>query len=80
MDEPGPFVERVTGPAGTAIIFTEALTHGTLPWNGADERRTIFLKYSPHPLSWSASFLNPNDYAELPFRKQDPRHIYLPCQ
>ena len=65
MDEPGPFVERVTGPAGTAIIFTEALTHGTLPWNGADERRTIFFKYSPHSLSWSASYLDPDDYADL---------------
>lgn len=65
MDEPGPFVERVTGPAGTAILFTEALTHGTLPWNGADERRTIFFKYSPHSLSWSASYLDPNDYADL---------------
>ena len=65
MEEPGPFVERVTGPAGTAILFTEALTHGTLPWAGADERRTIFFKYSPNPLSWSASFLDPDDYEDL---------------
>ena len=65
MDEPGPLVERVTGPAGTAILFTEALTHGTLPWKGADERRTIFFKYSPHPLSWSADFLDPDDYEGL---------------
>ena len=58
MEEPGPLVERVTGPAGTAIIFTEALTHGTLPWAGADERRTIFFKYSPHSVSWSADYFD----------------------
>ena len=65
MDEPGPLVERVTGPAGTAIIFTEALTHGTLPWTGDDERRTIFLKYSPHPISWSAHYFDSDDYDGL---------------
>ncbi len=65
MEEPGSLVERVTGPAGTAILFTEALTHGTLPWTGADERRTIFFKYSPHPLSWSAHYLDPEDYEDL---------------
>ena len=65
MEEPGPLVERVTGPAGTAIIFTEALTHGTLPWTGNDERRTVFFKYSPHPISWSAHFFDPDDYDGL---------------
>ena len=36
MDEAiQPCVQRVTGPAGTAVIFTEALTHGALPWRGA---------------------------------------------
>lgn len=65
MEEPGPLVERVTGPAGTAIIFTEALTHGTLPWAGADERRTVFFKYSPHPVSWSADYFDPDNYSDL---------------
>ena len=65
MEEPGPLVERVTGPAGTAIIFTEALTHGTLPWAGADERRTVFFKYSPHPVSWSAEYFDLDDYPGL---------------
>jgi hypothetical protein len=55
----------VTGPAGTAIIFTEALTHGAMPWNGAGERRTLFFKYSPFPLSWAAGYYNPDDYPDL---------------
>ncbi len=30
LEDMQPFVRRVTGPAGTAVIFTEALSHGTL--------------------------------------------------
>ncbi len=59
------FVRKVTGPAGTAILFTEALTHGTLPWRGRGERRTLFFKYSPHAVSWSANYYAPQDFAGL---------------
>ncbi len=65
-----PCVQPVTGPAGTAILFTEALTHGTLPWRGADERRTIFYKYSPHPLSWSAYYYEVREFAHLTERQR----------
>jgi len=58
-------VKAVTGRAGTAILFTEALTHGTLPWNGRRERRTIFLKYCPHPVAWSRSYYDPASYDGL---------------
>ena len=70
LDDPHPCVQRVTGAAGTAIIFTEALTHGTLPWQGNDERRTVFFKYSPHPLSWSARYYNADDYVGLSERQR----------
>jgi hypothetical protein len=56
VDPPRSFVTPVTGPAGTAIVFTEAMSHGTLPWRGTGERRTVFLKYNPHPIAWSARF------------------------
>ena len=65
METFSPIVEPVTGPAGTAIIFTEALTHGTLPWVGSDERRTLFFKYSPSSIAWTRDYLNPNDYENL---------------
>jgi hypothetical protein len=67
LDLPGgrPFVTPVTGPAGTAIVFTEAMTHGTLPWRGAGERRTIFYKYSPHPVSWAARYYDASKYPGL---------------
>ena len=51
-----PFVQAVTGPAGTAVLFTEALTHGALPWSGAGERRTLFYKYHHHGASWASSY------------------------
>ncbi len=65
-----PFVQAVTGPAGTAILFTEALTHGTLPWRGQDERRTLFYKYSPRALSWAARYYVASDYPGLTERQR----------
>jgi len=65
-----PFVQAVTGPAGAAILFTEALTHGTLPWSGPDERRTVFYKYSPHPLSWAAGYYDADEYEGLTARQR----------
>jgi hypothetical protein len=49
-----PWIIPVSAPAGSAVIFTEAQAHGTLPWLGANERRTAFYKFSPHAvgLSW----------------------------
>jgi Protein involved in biosynthesis of mitomycin antibiotics/polyketide fumonisin len=60
-----PGVTPVPARAGSAIVFTEALTHGTLPWRGANERRTVFLKYSPHPLAWAVPHYDPQAYDDL---------------
>ena len=65
-----PCVRRVTGPAGTAVVFTEALTHGALPWTGQGERRTVFLKYSPHPISWSARYFDETEFEGLTERQR----------
>jgi hypothetical protein len=65
-----PCVARVTGRAGTAILFTEALTHGALPWKGKGERRTIFYKYSPHPISWAANYYDESRYDDLSERQR----------
>jgi Phytanoyl-CoA dioxygenase (PhyH) len=69
--EPRPWLRRVTGPAGTAIVFTEALSHGTLPWTGAGERRTLFYKYSPHPSSWSAAYYDASRWPDLTLRQRE---------
>lgn len=63
------FVTQVTGKAGTAILFTEAMTHGTLPWRGK-ERRTVFYKYSPQALSWSPRFYESGDFPNMTERQK----------
>ena len=45
------------------------MTHGTLPWRGAGERRTIFYKYSPHASSWAATYYDPDRYPGLTVRQ-----------
>ena len=69
-EELHPSIHRVTGRAGTAILFTEALTHGPLPWTGKKERRTLFYKYSPHSISWSARYFDGAKYADLTERQR----------
>ena len=39
--------------AGDLVVFTEALTHGTLPWQGRGDRRTLLYKYSPGSSTWA---------------------------
>lgn len=39
--------------AGDALLFTEALTHGTARWSGATDRRAVLFKYLPGHLQWS---------------------------
>jgi len=39
--------------AGDVVVFTEALTHGTLPWQGDEQRRTLLYKYSPGNSAYS---------------------------
>jgi hypothetical protein len=64
--------ERVIGPTRNAIIFTEALMHGALPWRGSDDRRRVFYKYSPRPLAWSRTF---DDLTEHPGLTAQRRNI-----
>jgi hypothetical protein len=42
--------------AGDALIFTEALTHGTLAWTAKHERRALLYKFSPGHQSWSRRY------------------------
>jgi len=53
---------RIPAVPGDAIVFTEALTHGTLPWTVDAKRQTLFYKFSPHGTSWSADFFNPEEF------------------
>jgi hypothetical protein len=71
LETPPACVQPVTGPAGTAIIFTEALTHGTLPWRAKHERRTLFYKYSPAAVGYSSYYYNAAEIEGLTARQRD---------
>jgi hypothetical protein len=68
-------VTRVAAVPGDAIIFTEALTHGTLPWTSDGSRSTVFYKYSPHSSSWGARFFDPEDFRE--YSDMDDRKLAM---
>lgn len=51
--ETAPSVVIPNAPAGSAILFTEALTHGTAAWNGAHQRRSLLYKYCVSHIAWT---------------------------
>ena len=51
--------------SGDALIFTEALIHGTKPWTADHDRRALLYKYSPGHSAWSQGYYNPEEYADL---------------
>ena len=65
--EESPYVVVPPMPAGSVILFTESLTHGTARWNAAHERRTLLYKYCISNLTWTSKRVEaPQDYALTP--------------
>ena len=61
-----PTVVNVPVNAGDAVIFTEALCHGALPWPHHDPpRRTMFQRYCTSYASWSPGTGPKEGYEEL---------------
>ncbi|MET9087207.1 phytanoyl-CoA dioxygenase family protein [Streptomyces sp. NPDC004237] len=50
-DETPPVV-HVPMKAGDVVIFTEAVTHGSIPWSAPHERRALLYKYAPGFVQW----------------------------
>lgn len=50
-------VRAITCRAGDVVIFTEAVTHGTLPWRSDRERRSLLYRYSPANLAYATGYL-----------------------
>ena len=46
-------VTEVPVRAGDLLVFTEALAHCTVPWQGPGERLAVLYKYSPGSSAWS---------------------------
>lgn len=54
---PREWVTEVSLAAGDVVIFTEALTHCTLPWNALGvTRRTLLYKYAPGHSAWGLNY------------------------
>ena len=51
--ERAPCVITPSAPAGSAILFSEALTHATAAWHGAHQRRTLLYKYCVSHMVWT---------------------------
>ena len=51
--------------AGDALIFTEALIHGTMLWRAKHERRALLYKFSPGHSAWSQKYPDPDEYENL---------------
>ncbi|MCU1396772.1 MAG: Protein involved in biosynthesis of mitomycin antibiotics/polyketide fumonisin [Ilumatobacteraceae bacterium] len=49
-------VVEVPMAAGDVVIFTEALTHCTIPWRGAEQRSALFYKYAPGHSTWGTDY------------------------
>ena len=53
---PLDWIAEVPLAAGDVVIFTEALTHCTIPWRGQGTRRTLLYKYAPGHLAWGKNY------------------------
>lgn len=59
------YVVQPVVDAGDAIIFTESLVHGTLPWAADRARLALLYKYSPGHSAWMNHYYDPRDYPNL---------------
>ena len=78
--EEAPCVVIPNAPAGSAILFTEALTHGTAAWNGKHQRRSLLYKYCVSHIAWTSRRVTPPEDIELTERQKilfrDPADPY----
>ncbi|HZT43139.1 MAG TPA: phytanoyl-CoA dioxygenase family protein [Chthonomonadaceae bacterium] len=49
-------VSHIPCKAGDLLIFNEATTHGTLPWSGKQERRSLLYRFSPKYLHFAGGY------------------------
>ncbi|SFH11462.1 Ectoine hydroxylase-related dioxygenase, phytanoyl-CoA dioxygenase (PhyH) family [Actinopolymorpha cephalotaxi] len=65
-----PWLRHVELDAGDAVIFTEALTHGSLDWKGPGVRRALFYKYAPGQWAWLSHQWAPHELEPLTPRQR----------
>ena len=70
LSENGPAVINPELKAGSVVVFTEALTHGTAPWRADHVRRSLLFKFSPAQQSWGPHYMEPPKSVELTERQK----------
>ena len=56
--------------AGSAVVFTEALSHGTAKWTAKQQRRSLLFKYVPSHMAFSRRQARPPTNVELTARQR----------
>jgi hypothetical protein len=64
------YVVQPAVEVGDAIIFTEALIHGTVPWTADHERLVLLYKYSPGHSAWMSRYYDLTQYTDLTERQK----------
>ena len=70
LTEPCEALVHLSIKTGSAVIFTEALAHGTMPWTAATERRSLLFKYSPGHMAWMEDYRTEMPKADLSERQR----------
>ncbi len=52
-------VRQIVCRAGSAVIFTEAVTHGTLPWKADHPRRSVLTRYTAGNMAYVPAYPMP---------------------
>ena len=68
--EKAPCIVVPNTPAGSVILFTEALTHGTAAWTAKHERRSLLYKYCVSHIAWKSERVQPPTCVELTPRQK----------
>ena len=76
FEQTAHYVRQPPAKAGDALIFTEALVHGTMPWRAPHQRRTLLYKYSPGQSSWMKA---PYDFALYENLTEQQKRIMAPA-
>lgn len=68
--EESPYVVVPEMPAGSVVLFTESLTHGTSSWHAEHERRSVLYKYCVSHMAWTSKRVELPSSVELTPRQQ----------
>ena len=75
------FIKQITCKAGDVIIFTEAVTHGALPWTADHDRRTALFRFSPGNMAHANNYDWPSSMLDglTPEQRARPRTAVSPA-